>query len=35
MMRALCKTHVLHLPEDIIAHIDSRITALSGEPAHG
>jgi lincosamide nucleotidyltransferase len=35
MMRALCKTHVLHLPEDIIAHIDSRITALWGEPAHG
>lgn len=31
MMRALCKTHVLHLPEDIVAHIDNHIAAFSGE----
>ncbi len=33
MMRALCKTHALHLPEDIVAHIAGRIAALAGEPA--
>lgn len=31
MMRALCKQHGLHLPEDVIAHIDSRIAAFAGE----
>lgn len=34
MMRALAKTHGLHLPENIIEHIDSRIAALSSEPSH-
>lgn len=35
MMRGLCKSHGLPLPEDVIAHIVTLIAAHTGEPTHG
>lgn len=31
MMRVLCKTHVLHLPEDVVSHINDRVAPLTKE----